>query len=110
MYNYQPYLHSHVHAHLSSGEPQRTFVCLFPNIWLYHYISVNNPSVFVLGLGSAVYVLILALVSRAAVATPVRATRSLQSDHAHCTTSARDLLTTLKRVLDKVSKTKQSIK
>ncbi|MCI4390617.1 hypothetical protein PGIGA_G00124690 [Pangasianodon gigas] len=51
--------------------------------------------------GSAVYMLILALVSRDAVATPVRATRSVQSDHAPCNSRARDLLTNLKSVLDK---------
>ncbi|XP_027009101.1 interleukin-12 subunit alpha isoform X2 [Tachysurus fulvidraco] len=43
----------------------------------------------------------IALVSRAAVASPVRASRSVQSDHELCTTSARSLLTTLRRVLEK---------
>ncbi|XP_060718465.1 interleukin-12 subunit alpha [Tachysurus vachellii] len=43
----------------------------------------------------------IALVSRVAVASPVRASRSVQSDYELCTTSARSLLTTLKRVLEK---------
>ncbi|KAF5892003.1 uncharacterized protein DAT39_018293, partial [Clarias magur] len=50
---------------------------------------------------SLVYVLILALVSGAAVATPVRVPKSVQSDHAQCTTSARELLTKLKGALEK---------
>ncbi|KAF7692749.1 interleukin-12 subunit alpha [Silurus meridionalis] len=55
--------------------------------------------------GSVVYALVLALLSRAAVATPVRATQSTPHDHAHCTTYARGLLSNLKLVLDKPEKT-----
>ncbi|XP_053343156.1 interleukin-12 subunit alpha [Clarias gariepinus] len=51
--------------------------------------------------GSLIYVLILALMSRATVATPVRVPKSVQSDHAQCTTSARDLLTKLRGALEK---------
>ncbi|XP_058228665.1 interleukin-12 subunit alpha [Hemibagrus wyckioides] len=54
--------------------------------------------------GSALYVLILGLVSRSAVATPVRATRSVQSECAHCTAPARNLLTSIMSVLDKPEK------
>ncbi|KAI5626402.1 hypothetical protein C0J50_14053 [Silurus asotus] len=50
---------------------------------------------------SVVYALVLALLSRAAVATPVRATQSTPHDHAHCVTYARGLLSNLKLVLDK---------
>ncbi|KAF4076743.1 hypothetical protein AMELA_G00218560 [Ameiurus melas] len=70
-----------------------------------HTISYycSNLTLMNIMYGSAVYVLIFALVSRAVVANPVRATTSAIIDHTQCTTRARDLLTALKRVLDKVS-------
>lgn len=88
-------------------------MCPFTNIWLYLSLpprcSVLIRNLYFLYLGSALYVLIFALVNRAAVATPVRATTSVLSDHAHCTTRARDLLTVLKRVLDNPEKMRSNI-
>ncbi|TSP46860.1 hypothetical protein Baya_10874 [Bagarius yarrelli] len=46
-------------------------------------------------------ILILALMSRAAVASPVNAPGSVQSDNAHCIPRARELLATLRHVLEK---------